>query len=118
MGTPALLNLLGSGRNLFKFKWSKKHMITLKAPKGKRNVSWNGSEYKVDKNGFVKVPGEALEDLQAFGYALHDSVTEPNNPPAGNKPEGEEEGEGEQGTKGAEGSNPKGGNQPKAQGAK
>jgi len=45
--------------------------IKLKAPEGQGNISFNGEEYLVDKQGIVDVPSEAAEALIAsFGFEV------------------------------------------------
>ncbi len=43
-------------------------MKTLKAPKGATACSWGGREYKVDAEGCVEVPEEAVGALRAHGF--------------------------------------------------
>ena len=45
-------------------------MTKLSAPQGFGNVSFNGEEFVVGKNGVVEVPSEAVEALKPFGFEV------------------------------------------------
>lgn len=44
----------------------KKNMIKLQCPEGGTGASFDGKEYKADKNGVIKIPAEASPDLIRF----------------------------------------------------
>lgn len=43
-------------------------MTKLVPPEGVTSASWNGQEYKVDKDGICEVPAEAALTLYGFGF--------------------------------------------------
>ena len=45
----------------------------MKAPKGAKACSWDGTTFAVDKDGTVLVPQAAVNDLVSHGYVLVDS---------------------------------------------
>lgn len=53
--------------------------IKLVPPEGVTSASWDGQEYKVDKDGICEVPAEAALTLYGFGFG--------NAPAAPAKPE-------------------------------
>lgn len=51
--------------------------VLLVAPEGCPVCSWDGTAYRVMKNGLVEVPAGAYEDLRWHGFTLYDHSKPP-----------------------------------------
>lgn len=52
-----------------KFPAPKEGLVTLQAPDGCNSCSHEGETYEVDKDGFVRVPPDAVSALKDHGFA-------------------------------------------------
>ena len=60
--------------------------VKMKAPENSGGCNWNGQEYSVGRDGNVRVPIEAVEELRNHGFTL-----EGEDEPEGNKEESSNE---------------------------